>query len=638
MKHRLLAIALTALLSTLSLEAAARDRIIVKFRDDVSGRLQTSEAATARAAGIMQANTPDARWVRARDLNTHIYRFERAGNTSGDLQAHINRLNSDPRVEYAVIDRWVQSNATSNDTFFRDQWALAAPASSAGGSNFTGAWDKFRGTASTVVAVVDTGVLRDHPDLVGRLLPGYDLIDRAAVGNDGDGRDANPSDPGSWVSAADRQTSEFSQCSESSSSWHGTYVAGLIAGNTGDGVGTAGANWNARILPIRALGKCGGYLSDVMDGARWAAGISIPGIPNNPTPAVIINMSLGSPGACDSDTQSAINQINARGAVIVAAAGNGSGAIDSPASCGGVIAVGAVDEDGLRAGYSALGRAMTLMAPGGDFTPMTGPGNTGRTTPETNAWFNKVGTSFAAPMVSAALSLMHGITGRINFNDALNSLRSSARAFPSRTNAAVCTESTGRAKCVCTSNVCGAGLLDANNLVNQVRAGITLSNATFTQSNGNWVLDSSNSVAASGRAVVNHTWVQIAGPQTVRLTASGVPGRMQAVAPSSAGEYIFRVTVEDSAGASHQSTVARTVGVSELADNGGTATTPGNGSGGGMAGGDSQNTPGDTTTTTPIAGGTSGGGGGGSLPASGVLALLTGMMLLRQSCRKVVKA
>lgn len=641
MKSRLLAITLATLLGAVSAEALARDRIIVKFRDDASGRIQTAESAASRAATVMQANAADARWVRARDINTHIYRFNPAASRPADLQAHLNRLNSDPRVEYAVMDRWVQSNATSNDTFFTQQWSLAGPASRAGGSNFTAAWDTFRGSASTVVAVVDTGVLRDHPDLKGRLLPGYDFIEPSFTSNDGDGRDANPSDPGSWVSASDRQQAEFSQCSESSSSWHGTYVAGLIAGNTNDGSGTAGANWNARILPIRALGKCGGYLSDVMDGARWAAGIPITGIPNNPTPAVIINLSLGSAGACDPATQAAINQINARGAVVVAAAGNGSGAIDSPASCNGVIAVGAVDADGLRARYSALGSGMSLMAPGGDQTPMTGPGNTGATVPETNAWFNKVGTSFAAPMVSAALSLMHGITGRMSYNDALNALRSSARAFPSRQGSAVCTADSGSTKCVCTTSVCGAGLLDANNLVNQIRAGVTVSNASLTQTGNNWVLDASESVAASGRAIVSHAWVQVAGPQNVTMTSGGIPGRMQTAMPSAAGEYIFRVTVQDSAGASHQSLVSRTVGVSELGSDGGSPATPDNGQGsnGGMAGGDSQNTGGGTATPTPVAGGTGGGGGGGgSLPPAAVLALLTGMLLLRQSSRNAVKA
>ena len=85
----------------------------------------------------------------------------------------------------------------------------------------------------------------------------------------------------------------FLGCGVSDSSWHGTHVAGTIAANSNNGQGVAGINWNARILPVRVLGKCGGYNSDISDGIRWAAGLSVAGVPANANPARVINLSLG---------------------------------------------------------------------------------------------------------------------------------------------------------------------------------------------------------------------------------------------------------------------------------------------------------------------------------------------------------
>lgn len=630
--------------------ALSSDRLIIRLKDDTSGRIQTSEARRAQAADVMQANTRSTRWVRASDDSTHIFRFER-NVSADDREAQLRRLRSDPRVRFAEFDRRVHANATSNDTFFQQQWALGTQ--STGAARFSAAWDQYRGSASTVVAVVDSGILPNHPDLRGRLVPGFDFVSIAAIGNDGDGRDPDASDPGNWVDQSDLANNEFEDCTESGSSWHGTFVAGLIAGNTNDRVGTAGANWNARLLPVRALGKCGGYLSDVMDGARWAAGIPIPGIPANRNPAAIINLSLGGSGACTAYEQDAINQMVARQAVVVVAAGNRGGALDSPASCASVIAVGAVDADGLRASYSAVGASMTLMAPGGDLSPMTGPANNGRTVPQADGWASKVGTSFAAPMVSAALAMMHGIRGQISHTEAIDALRRSARSFPPAAGNPVCTASYGRGKCACTTSVCGAGLLDAATLVSQLRGAGLLANASLnTEASGNWLLDASASLAGTGRTVVSHQWSQISGPQNLTLSNTGIAGQMRVTPPQAAGDYVFRVTVQDSAGSSHQALVYRQVAVSESGtDNtNGSAPAPSTGNtgstgtsrGGEDANAGNTNTGGGSTTGTgggdgnpgnPLTGGGTT-GGGGAWNAASLLLLLTGLAALRTASRK----
>src|SRR5690606_6718173 len=152
------------------------------------------------------------------------------------------------------------------------------------------------------------------------------------------------------------------------STWHGTAVAGLIAARAGNGYGIAGVAPAARILPVRSIGRCGGYMSDVIDGMRWAAGLAVPGVPANPYPARILNLSLGStPGVpCSPLQQRAVDEVVAAGALVVAAAGNeGTGSVGVPANCGGVLAVAAHTRYGDLASYSNVGPEVALTAPGG---------------------------------------------------------------------------------------------------------------------------------------------------------------------------------------------------------------------------------------------------------------------------------
>src|SRR5207249_5082383 len=276
------------------------------------------------------------------------------------LASMAEQLQVDSVVQYAAPARRVFATRVPNDPLYGQQWALTgAP----GGVNAPAAWDLQVGSPSITVAVVDTGITA-HPDLAGRILPGYDFISDPVRANDGGGRDSDPSDPGSGTSD--------NECGDGfpgePSFFHGTFVSGLIAANTDNGIGISGLDWNARILPVRTLGKCGGTFDDILDGVLWAVGVPVAGVPPNPNPARVINMSLGGLGSCPQSFQDAVNAALAQGAVIVVSAGNASeDAIDfSPANCSGVITIGASTRQGDITSYSNFGKRVDLSAPGGD--------------------------------------------------------------------------------------------------------------------------------------------------------------------------------------------------------------------------------------------------------------------------------
>ncbi|KAB7624126.1 S8 family peptidase [Alkalilimnicola sp. S0819] len=368
-----------------------------------------------------------------------------------DIQRLAQRMSLNPLVAYAEPDYLMQAQQMPNDPRYNEQWHYYEPT---GGLNLPGAWDLSLGDGA-VVAVVDTGVL-PHADLAGQLLPGYDFISDADMANDGDGRDADASDAGDWLAA--HECGWYSPSSDRPSSWHGTHVAGTIAAASNNGLGVAGVAWNARILPVRVLGKCGGYTSDIVDGMRWAAGLAVSDVPANPHPAQVINLSLGGKAACGQSYKDAIGDIRAVGTTVVVAAGNSNddAADYSPANCPGVVTVAATNRDGGRASYSNYGSAVDVAAPGGQYAGGSVSGailstlNAGERDPAGDSYAFYQGTSMATPHVAGVLALMYAVRPDLTPELAAQVLTNTARAFPATGGADSCDTAT-----------CGAGLVDA---------------------------------------------------------------------------------------------------------------------------------------------------------------------------------
>lgn len=365
-------------------------------------------------------------------------------------------LASEGDVEHVEVDRRAHPASAPNDPLFASQWDLGG---GPGGIGAAGAWAMTTGDATAPVAVLDTGIL-PHPDLAGRVVAGFDMIASPAFAGDGDGRDADPSDPGDYVTAAQAAdaSSPLYLCTATASTWHGTMVAGTLGAVANNAAGLAGVNWHSPILNVRVMGKCGGALSDVADGIRWAAGLAIPGVPANPTPARVINLSMTGIGECGPILQAAVTEALAAGSVLVAAAGNDNVDVAErwPANCNGVVSVGATSLDGSRAFYSNRGERLSLSAPGGGIggsIPVLR--NAGSTTPDPagHIYGQQVGTSLSAPLVSGTASLMLALAPALTPAEVQEMLESTARDFP------------GVSSDGCSPASCGAGLLSASDAV-----------------------------------------------------------------------------------------------------------------------------------------------------------------------------
>lgn len=358
-----------------------------------------------------------------------------------------------------VPDRRYRAQFIPNDPDFNRQWYLNdAP----GSINAVNAWDFTTGGGNTVVAVLDTGIL-PHSDYNNRYLQGYDFISDLFTANDGDGRDANPADPGDAVALNECAIGDPAE--DLPSSWHGTAIAGLIVANTDNELGIAGIDHRAKILPVRVLGKCGGYSSDVIDAIRWAAGLSDPALPANPNPAQIINLSFGGIGNCTATEQAAIDDATAAGVLLITSAGNSGLDVSSfaPANCNNVLTVAASTRQGGETCYTNYGEGIDLSAPGGNSAGInncTGgaadaiysTSNTGLTVPAGESYDSFSGTSFAAPMVSATAALIRSVNPSLTPADIQSVLEAGAREFPVGTS-----DSFGD----CDLSRCGHGLLDA---------------------------------------------------------------------------------------------------------------------------------------------------------------------------------
>jgi len=295
-----------------------------------------------------------------------------------------------------------------SDPRWSQQWNLAA--NPGVGIDVREAWRYGRGKG-TVLAVVDSGIIA-HPEFEGRILPGYDFISNSRIANDGDGRDADPTDPGDWVSKEDVESGNFDEdCKESPSDWHGTHVAGIALAAADNGVGIAGIAPEAKLLPVRVMGKCGGTDRDLIDGIRWAAGLEVSGAPINENPADVINLSLGGEQPCSGALQSAVDEIMALDVMIVASVGNAAkeAALQSPANCSGTFTVAALTVSGTLATYSNFGNFVDVGAPGGDTgAQIISTVDRGSTTAVGPGYAAYRGTSMAAPHVSGVMLIARG--------------------------------------------------------------------------------------------------------------------------------------------------------------------------------------------------------------------------------------
>jgi serine protease len=389
-----------------------------------------------------------------------------------ELEDTMRRLRLHPDVASLEPNVRVPLAQIPNDTNFGLQWHLGGRTTAASALNMSSTWAITTGTAAVTVAVLDTGVLRNHPDLLAmgpRLLAGYDFVQDVDNANDGDGRDSDASDPGDWVTASEANSATFPLCARADSSWHGSFIIGQIAAATNNASGVAGLNWNANVLPVRVSGKCGALLSDILDGMRWAAGLAVAGVPNNTQPAKVINLSFGGDQACTASYQTVIDEIAAVGSLVVVAAGNGSGLesrqLKRPADCRGVMAVGAVQRDGAKTAYSFVGSNMALMAPGGHTsaanttTLLLSTDNAGLTVPAAHTYDYKQGTSFSAPLAAGVASLMLAINPSLSPDALIARMKSTALPHTSSGSYGSCSANNTVA-CNCTTALCGAGLLN----------------------------------------------------------------------------------------------------------------------------------------------------------------------------------
>jgi serine protease len=564
-------------------------QVIVKLRRATDSAASASSgqplAAHERVAKIATRSGLTLKGSRAITDLLHVVQVEPA-SADDSVETTVEHLQADAEIEYAVADQRRFPHAVPNDTLYASgQWYEQNGALTPAAVDAQDAWDITGGDPNLVIADLDSGVRFDHPDLLaiaagGRLLPGYDFISNPTVANDGDGWDPDASDPGDWVTSADVATKQFKGCTVQISSWHGTRTAGLLGALTNNAHGIAGMTWKGRILPVRVLGKCGGYDSDIITGMMWAAGFQVSGAPTNPTPARIINMSLGATGDCLPSYSDAITQITATGVLVVVSAGNEGGPVDSPANCPGVVAVAGIRHAGTKVGFSSLGPQVTVSAPAGNCVNVTGncvysiqtttnagtmgpvlnddsyTGNLISTVDQPNS--ANLGTSFSAPIVSGIAALMASVNSNLNTCQLASRLKEGSTPFPQSSpdespQPPMCHPPANGSdmqslECICTNDgqTCGAGMANAFGAVKAAQRPIAAVTLPSSVSPGQPVtLSAKPSLAANEQTLTSYQWTST-GQQSVAIQNS--TSATATVTAPSCGFANVQVAVSDAMG------------------------------------------------------------------------------------------
>lgn len=608
-----LCMAWLALPMSLSAEPA---RVIVKYTNT---QFVDTTPAQQRMSDLGLRSGMTLRSGRQLDALTHVVTAQ--GLSSSQLAEQLMRQ---PGVAYAVVDGLVRLAAPADPLYasvplgsssggpLAGQWYLKAPSNEVVSAiNAEAAWDITTGSPGITVALLDTGVRFDHSDFLtanqgGNLLDGWDFVSSDVQSNDvTPGRDADATDPGDWVTADD--IANIPACAKtpiSNSTWHGTITAGLIGAITDNNIGIAGLGRQVRVLPVRVIGKCAVYSSDLIAGARWAAGLNVPDVPDNPTPAQVINISLSGEGACNAAYRDAFTDIANRGAAVIAAAGNNRGhAVGAPANCPGVMAVASVRHAGTKVGYSDIGPEVILSAPGGNCSsdaqfgcryPIVSTRNAGTTAPVTGAegatytdsFKPSVGTSMSAPLVAGTAALMLSVNPRLQPNDLRTLLQQSARPFPAtgaESNAtrqcqppvATIADPDNRAEqleCYCTTTTCGAGMLDVAAAVQLAgtnflpRISVSPNPATAGQA---LTLSAENSLIPAERSITAYRWVLLNGGGIASDFSVGADAASAGLNTSGPGRILVQLTLTDDQGRTATSSLSIDVRAPSSGDGGG---------------------------------------------------------------------
>ncbi len=542
--HWLTSILVCSSLTLSSVDANAKKRndspsfenqheLIVKFRSS-SGKQLSSTAFKQQLSQFNKTHGTALKVKRALATGAHLVAFEPDGSADKS-QRLVTQLSKSNNVEYAVPNYRLYPMATPNDTRYNEQWHYFE---STGGINAPAAWDLTEGSGA-VVAVVDTGY-RPHVDLAPNIIGGYDFISDSGTARDGDGRDPDASDEGDWFGFFECPGAPFNSMN---SSWHGTHVAGTVAAVSNNGQGVAGIAGQAKVVPVRVLGKCGGTLADIQEGMLWAAGISVSGVPENANPAQVINLSLGGGAACDAAMQDAVNQITAAGTLVVAAAGNSNADASgfTPASCDNVLTIASTNRSGSKASYSNYGAVVEVAAPGGETSGGSANGvlstlNTGTQGPANDSYAFYQGTSMAAPHAAGVAALLYAYKPSTTPAEVTQVLIDTARPFPA------------------TCNQCGAGIIDAHAALLAIDdGGNQPPQSSFTFSATNLAVSFTDTSSDSDGSVVSWSWDFGDG----NSSSAQNPSHTYAAD----GNYTVTLTVTDDQGASDSS--SQTVSVTD---------------------------------------------------------------------------